>query len=116
WIVYPNVRRLSRDWLERQGNNASSRASGRQGWGTVPFILRDYRAGDALRQVSWKVSAKRQRLIVKDTEEEANEGDLFLLQAWPTDFSARQFEDFISFIASLVFTTYEHGRPVGLAV
>jgi len=59
---------------------------------------------------------QRQRLIVKEMEEEASEGDLFVLNAWPTHLDRPAMERFISFVSSLVFTAYERGRPVGLVV
>ena len=68
-----------------------------------------------MRQVHWKASAKRQRLIVKEMEDEASEGDFFYLGSWPASMPAPEFERFISFLASLIFTVYEKGRPVGLA-
>jgi uncharacterized protein (DUF58 family) len=115
WVVYPNVQRLPRDFFERLGKDASRESSERLGRGSVPFVLRDYRTGDAMRHVHWKATAKRQRLIVKEMEEEANEGDLFVLNAWPIHLEQPTMERFISFVASLIFTAYETGRPVGLA-
>jgi uncharacterized protein (DUF58 family) len=115
WIVYPHAEHLPREWIESAGENLSPTSSHRQGIGSVPYVLRDYRAGDALRQVQWKASAKRRRLIVKETEEEADQGDLFYLNAWPTDFNEPKREAFISFVASLILTTHDLGRPVGLA-
>ena len=116
WIVYPRLQRLPWNDLQRLGKEFSRDASSRLGQGSVPFVLRDYRTGDALRQVHWKASAKRQRLVVKEMEDEANEGDLFYLAAWPIDLDAQAMERFISFVASLVITAYERGRPVGLVV
>jgi uncharacterized protein (DUF58 family) len=116
WVVYPKVQRLRRDFFERLGREASRESSERLGRGSVPFVLRDYRTGDALRQVHWKATAKRQRLIVKEMEEETSEGDLFILNAWPVQLDRPAMERFISFVASLIFTAHENGRPVGLAV
>ena len=115
WVVYPHVDHLPDHFLERLGQEASPHAVNRQGLGSVPLMLRPYRSGDALRQVDWKTSAKRQRLIVKEMEEEASQGDLFILNAWPTSYGERETENLISFIASLMFTAYERGRPFGLA-
>ena len=49
-------------------------------------------------------------------EDEANEGDLLYLDAWPSTMDETSMEEFISFIASLVFSLYELGRPIGLAL
>jgi len=116
WIVYPRVERLPSALIESAGETLSTVFSSRQGLGSVPYVLRDYRDGDALRQVQWKISAKRQRMIVKETEEEANRGDLYVLDAWPGDLSPEAMETFISFIASLIFTAHTNRRPVGLSV
>jgi len=115
WVVYPRVERLPRTWIESAGDAFSPAASNRQGLGSAPYLLRDYRAGDALRRVQWKVSAKRQRLIVKETEEESDHGDYFYLNAWPKTLTASEMEDFISFMASLILTAHDTGRPVGLS-
>jgi len=114
WVVYPRIRRLPTAFWDRQGKDFSRDCSNRKGLGSVPFVLRDYREGDPLRQVDWKTSAKRAHLMVKEMEEEADEGDLFYLEAWPTSLSTGEMEDFISFSASLIFSVYERGRPVGL--
>ena len=115
WVVYPRIQLLSEEVMQRLGQDYSRASSARLGQGSVPFVLRDYRTGDALRQVHWKSSARRARLVVKQTEEEASDGDLFVLQAWPVDLDSQAMEGFISFLASLLFSSYERGRPVGLA-
>jgi uncharacterized protein (DUF58 family) len=114
WVVYPRIRRLPAAFWEREGKEFSPTASRRQGLGSVPFLLRDYRAGDPLRQVDWKSSAKRARLMVKEMEEEADDGDLFFLDAWPTALDQEAMEAFISFAASLIVSVHERGRAVGL--
>jgi len=116
WVVYPHLYLLPNDDLERQGLEASPKSTHRQGMGTLPLMMRDYRAGDAMRQIQWKMSAKRQRLIVKEMEEEAGQGDLFYLDSWPAHFSPLEMESFISFIASLIFSVYERSRPFGLGI
>jgi uncharacterized protein (DUF58 family) len=116
WVVYPRIRRLPSSFWEQQGENYSRIASNRKGLGSVPFLLRDYREGDPLRQVDWKRSAKRAHLMVKEMEEDTDEGDLFYLEAWPEFTTTTETENFISFIASLLFSVYELGRPVGLIV
>jgi uncharacterized protein (DUF58 family) len=114
WIVYPSISRLPDDFFKWQGRDPSPQLSNRQGVGTLPFVLRDYRQGDGLRQIHWKMSAKRQRLIVKEMEEESSLGDFFCLDAWPLAMSADEMENFISFMASLIFSVYERERPMGL--
>lgn len=115
WIVFPRLRPLSLEFLQRQGKRPSRDSSSRQGLGAVPFVQRDYRLGDPLRRMDWKMSAKRRRFIVKEMEDEADEGDLFCLSSWPARLTASATEDLISFIASLAFAVFERSRPFGLA-
>lgn len=51
----------------------------RRGQGGDFHQLRDYRAGDSLRQVDWKASARNQRLISREYQEDRDQQVLFLL-------------------------------------
>ncbi len=115
WLVYPHLDPLSLNRLVHMGTKEAHASTSRIGTGTLPLILRDYREGDALRQVHWKMSAKRQRLIVKEMEEDAGSGDLYVLEAWPVQRSREDMERLISFIASLAFELYRQSKPAGLS-
>lgn len=53
--------------LGGDGQSTRTRAHGEQ-----PHHLREYRAGDALRQVAWKASARADRLLVREYEASAH--------------------------------------------
>jgi len=103
--LYPvNLRRL----LPQEGNDANTQAAQRAGEGSVPWRLRDYQEGDSLRRMDWKAAAKRQRWIVKETEEDASVAPVLFIDAWPQEDG----EHFISFIASMVWAAMKAGRAV----
>jgi uncharacterized protein (DUF58 family) len=51
----------------------------RQGDGLEFLQLRDYRSGDALRQVDWKATSRRRKLIAREYEAENDQQVLFVL-------------------------------------
>src|SRR5690606_11716961 len=67
-LVYPAPEAEAVPLPDAGGEGAArrSRSSGEQ-----PDHLRDYRAGDALRQIAWKASARNQRLLVREYEASA---------------------------------------------
>lgn len=64
-LVYPALEPQAPPLPEAPGDGqaARSRASGEQ-----PHHLRDYRSGDAPRQIAWKASARADRLLVREYE------------------------------------------------
>jgi uncharacterized protein (DUF58 family) len=57
------------------------RKAQRRGQGTEFHQLREYRHGDALRQIDWKATSRRRELIAREYEEERNQQLLFLLDS-----------------------------------
>ena len=59
---------LAAEWklLACDGPSSRTRAHGEQ-----PHHLREYRTGDALRQIAWKASARNDRLMVREYEANA---------------------------------------------
>jgi uncharacterized protein (DUF58 family) len=51
----------------------------RRGEGTDFHQLRDYRPGDALKNIDWKATAKRHKLITKDYQDERDQEIIFLI-------------------------------------
>jgi len=72
-LVYPAYIELSRaPW--GHATNAEVANRGRAGHGTDLHGARDYRYGDALRNISWRSTARHQRLIVKEMEDPGRAG------------------------------------------
>lgn len=74
--VYPNVLALAEfDFLNQKGrlNQMGVRKSRRRGMGTEFESLRDYSDGDDFRKVDWNASARRNKLVVRQYEQERNQ-------------------------------------------
>ncbi|HYW04718.1 MAG TPA: DUF58 domain-containing protein [Gammaproteobacteria bacterium] len=68
-----------------RGARAGGRqAGGRSGEGLELRGLRDYRAGDPVRRIDWKVSARRGRTVVREYEDDARLSAMILLDAGRT--------------------------------
>lgn len=111
WVVFPEIRPLPLHQMLTDGFILSQDSTPSRGVGTTPYDLRDYRPGDPSKRIHWKTSAKRQRLMVIEMQEEGELAQTVQVRYWPTG----DCEDFISFLASLVYALYQKGRPVGLA-
>ena len=77
--------------LPQLGGEGASRRHRTQG--EQPHHLREYRPGDALRQVAWKASARNERLLVREYEASARrelELDWFQLGALPHEARIRR--------------------------
>lgn len=114
WLVYPKVELLNLHDAVADSLRAAHRPAARAGSGAAPFLFRDFREGDAANRIHWKLSAKRQELIVNEMEEEADNGDTLFVARWPTTLTYEKGERLISFVASLAYTLHQAGRPVGL--
>jgi len=80
--VFPNFREISHYALLATDNHLSRmgvRRKQRRGEGNDFHQLREYRAGDALRQIDWKATSRTQKLISKEYQDERDQQVLFLL-------------------------------------
>jgi uncharacterized protein (DUF58 family) len=80
--VFPNFAPLAK--LALTGLDLASRSLGahlkrRRGEGTDFHQLRDYRAGDMLRQIDWKATQRVRRLISRDYTDERNQRVMLVL-------------------------------------
>jgi uncharacterized protein (DUF58 family) len=80
--VYPNFAPLAK--LALIGAEQASRIMGahlkrRRGEGTEFQQLREYRAGDSMRQIDWKASQRVRKLISRDYQEERNQQLMLIL-------------------------------------
>ncbi len=80
--VFPNFRDISHYVLLATDNRLSQigiRQRQRRGEGNDFHQLREYRAGDSLRQIDWKASSRYQKLISKEYQDERDQQVIFLL-------------------------------------
>lgn len=115
WLVYPAVLRLNLQSSELETRRSDSKPAQRIGLGAVPYHVRDFREGDPANRIHWKLSAKRQALLINEMEEEADQGDRLVVSQWPKGLTPEEIERLISFMASFAYSLIDEGRPVGLA-
>jgi uncharacterized protein (DUF58 family) len=80
--IYPNVLALREfELLKRQGRlrEMGIRRSRIRGLGTEFESLRDYSEGDDYRKIDWKATARRDKLIVRQFEQERNQAVMIVV-------------------------------------
>ncbi|MCP4992797.1 MAG: DUF58 domain-containing protein [Gammaproteobacteria bacterium] len=80
--VFPNFREVSHYTLLATENRLSQmgvRRRQRRGEGSDFHQLREYRAGDSLRQIDWKASSRYRKLISKEYQDERDQQVIFML-------------------------------------
>ncbi|GIP41121.1 hypothetical protein J31TS4_44010 [Paenibacillus sp. J31TS4] len=119
FLVYPEPAPLF--WKEEPAEaGTDSSAALPASFGDPGLALRDYAPGDALRQISWKATAKAGRLISRSPEERRPEGLLLLLDGSLSGESSHDGEEAlerrIRIAAGLLREAEQAGTPAGLAV
>ncbi len=110
--VYPRLIDLPETALAEGRSEGSAHIM--QGEGDDLFGLREFRFGDDVRRVSWKVSARTGRLMLREFAEDMHEAICIILDdAAPV--APEAFEKAVSVAASLAVRHCREGRPVGLA-
>ncbi len=80
--VFPNFREIAHFALLATDNHLSQmgvRRRQRRGEGSDFLQLREYRTGDAMRQIDWKASSRYRRLISKEYQDERDQQLVFML-------------------------------------
>jgi uncharacterized protein (DUF58 family) len=80
--VFPNFREVSHFVLLATENRLSQmgvRRRPRRGEGSEFHQLREYRAGDSLRQIDWKATSRYRKLISKEYQDERDQQVIFML-------------------------------------
>src|SRR4030095_9059656 len=90
----------------------------RRGTGLASPQLRDYHEGDTLRQVDWKATSRRGRLIAREYEDERDQQIVFLL-ACGRRLIARaaalsHFDEVLNAVLLLAFVALRGGDAAGL--
>lgn len=112
FLVYPEIRDIGEVLPEIRQTGGHLRTT-RRGSGEELFVLRDFAPGDDGRKISWKATAKAEKLIVKEFGvAEAGLFTLILDSAGPP--SGEPFERAVSLAASLSKRLLEEGFVVRL--
>lgn len=99
-------------------NRLGLRITPRRGEGLEFRQLREYRPGDAIRQIDWKATARRQDLISKEYQEERDQRVLFLMDSGrrmrTKDGDMSHFDQSLNAMLLLAFVALRQGDLVGV--
>lgn len=119
--VYPNFAAISQYALLATDNHLSHLGimkRRRRGEGQDFHQLREYRAGDSLRQIDWKASARMQKPIAREYQDERDQEIIFLLDCshrmLAKDDELAHFDHTLNAILLLSHVALKQGDAVGL--
>ncbi len=122
--VYPNFEAQARfAWLagDRRIRSAGLKSVQRRGSGTDFDELTEYRAGDPIRHIDWKATAKHDRPIVRRFQDERDQDVIILLDCGrrmraddtQRGIGATHFDQCLNALMLLAFVALSHGDAVG---
>ncbi len=119
--VYPNFRELVKYSLlavERRTPLLGIRRRPRRGQGSDFHQLREYRDGDSLRQIDWKVTARLRKTISREYQDERDQQIVFLLDCGrkmhSRDEELSHFDHALNAVLLLAHVALRQGDAVGL--
>lgn len=119
--IYPNFASVSHYALLARDNHLSRigiHKKRRRGAGQDFHQLREYRAGDPMRQVDWKASSRVHKLITREYQEERDQEVIFLLDCGyrmrTQDGELSHFDHTLNAILLLAYVALHRGDAVGL--
>jgi uncharacterized protein (DUF58 family) len=119
--VYPDFAAISHYRLLATDNRTSQlgiKRKPRRGEGLEFHQLRDYREGDSLRQIEWKASIRRQKLISKEYQDERDQQLFFMLDCGrrmrAQDDHLSHFDHALNAALLLSYVALRQGDAVGL--
>jgi uncharacterized protein (DUF58 family) len=119
--VYPNFAAISQYALLATDNNLSQMGiikKRRRGEGQDFHQLREYRQGDALRQIDWKATARSLKLISREYQDERDQEIIFLLDCGhrmlAKEDELSHFDHTLNAILLLSYVALRQGDAVGL--
>ncbi|MCV6636387.1 DUF58 domain-containing protein [Candidatus Albibeggiatoa sp. nov. NOAA] len=119
--IYPNFAAITKYTLlameDRLGQIGIKQLQ-RRGEGLEFHQLREYRAGDTLRQVDWNASARIKKLISKQYQDERDQQVIFLLDCgrrmWTQDGALSHFDHTLNAMLLLTYVALRQGDAMGL--
>lgn len=119
--VFPNFQQIGRYALLATDHRLSQmgvRRRQRRGEGNDFHQLREYRAGDALRQIDWKASSRYRKLISREYQDERDQQVLFLLDCGRrmrhADGTRVHLDEALNALLLLAYVAQQQGDAVGL--
>lgn len=120
--IYPNFATVSKYILLATANRLGQfgiRQLRRRGEGLEFHQLREYRAGDSLRQISWNATSRLKKLISKEYQDERDQQLIFLLDSGrrmlAQDGEISHFDHTLNAILLLTYVALRQGDAVGLS-
>ncbi|MGI0117474.1 DUF58 domain-containing protein [Zooshikella sp. RANM57] len=119
--VYPNFATISHYLLLATDNHVSQmgiRQKPRRGEGLEFHQLREYREGDSMRQIDWKSSARKRKLISREYQDERDQQIIFMLDCGQRmrtqDGDLSHFDHCLNAMLLLAYVALKQGDAVGL--
>ncbi len=119
--VFPDFSQLLGHTLnatDRRAPTAGSIRKRRRGEGTEFRQLREYRRGDSMRSIDWKATARQQKPIAREYQEERDQQVVFLLDTGrrmlAQDDTGNHFDHALNAVLTLGFLAQKQGDAVGL--
>jgi uncharacterized protein (DUF58 family) len=119
--VFPDYSKLLGHTLaatERRTNTAGALRVRRRGEGTDFRQLREYRQGDSMRSIDWKATARYQKPITREYQEQRDQQVVFLLDTGrrmlAQDEHTTHFDHALDAVMTLGFLAQKQGDAVGL--
>jgi len=119
--VYPNFAAVSKYALlatEERLSQIGVLKQRRRGQGSEFHQLREYRQGDALRQVDWRASARVHKLISREYQDERDQRVVFLLDCGrrmrARDAELSHFDQALNAVLLLAYVALRKGDSVGV--
>jgi uncharacterized protein (DUF58 family) len=119
--VYPNFAAVAHYRLLATDNRVGQmgiRHYRRRGQGLEFHQLREYREGDALRQIDWKTTARLRRLTAREYQDERNQEVIFLIDCGhrmrARDQELSHFDHALNAMLLLTYVALRQGDAVGI--
>lgn len=120
--IYPNFSLISQYALlatDNQLNHLGIMKRRRRGEGQDFHQLREYRAGDSLRQIDWKASARMHKAISREYQDERDQDIIFLIDCGhrmqAKDGELSHFDHTLNAVLLMAYVALKQGDAVGLA-